>query len=183
MCDREAVIDPTNAIGINKFYTAPNAESAGIDFYVNSGKFATGGGWINDPNGGKGNFGRNARYNKNGKPQGQMVYVYRAMYQGVMADFIIKSNSLSALEFVGATYPISSTLQGKCTIQIMDASTGASLYGDGGATFKAVVLDTNKSSGIGYDLFALTVWDKNGVVYKTVIPTLLSGGNVVIHLK
>jgi hypothetical protein len=52
--------------GTNLWYTAPHAESAGIDFYTNTGRFATGGGWINDPSGGKGNFGFNASYNTSG---------------------------------------------------------------------------------------------------------------------
>lgn len=77
-----------NTGGTNLFYTAPNAQGAGLDFYVNSGQFATGGGWVNDPTGSHGNFGFNARYNSTGWPKGQMVYVYRALYNGVLADFI-----------------------------------------------------------------------------------------------
>jgi hypothetical protein len=76
--------------GTNLFYTAPNAQAAGLDFYVNSGQFATGGGWVNDPTGIHGNFGFNARYNSTGSPKGQMVYVYRALYNGVLADFCKK---------------------------------------------------------------------------------------------
>jgi hypothetical protein len=181
-CVIAKVIAP-NVLGMNKYYIAANAQPAGLDFYLNSGKFANGGGWIMDTKGGKGNFGFTARYNKNGQPQGQMVYIYRGIYNGVAADFIIKSNALTALQFVGTAYPISSTLQGKCTIQVNDTSTGASLFSDGAASFKAVVIDTNKSSGIGFDSFALTVWDKKAVVYKSVPSTLLSGGNVIIHLK
>src|SRR5262249_1931242 len=98
-----------SAGGTNQFYAAGNAEAAGITFSNNTGQFVTGGGWINDPAGGKGNFGFNARYNKSGQPQGQMVYVWRGTYNGVAADYIIKSNSLTALQFVGTTYPISAT--------------------------------------------------------------------------
>jgi hypothetical protein len=169
--------------GANQWYQAPTAEAAGIDFYVNSGKFATGGGWVNDPNGSKGNYGFNARYNNSGKPQGQFVYVYRGTYNGVAADFIIKSNAITALAFVGSNYPITSTLQGKASIQINRASDGAQLSIDGNATFTATVLDSGQSSGIGADSLALIVYDKNGVTYKNVAATLLGGGNVVIHLK
>src|SRR5207248_2224600 len=77
--------------GVNQYYTAPQGEAAGVTFYNNTGQFATGGGWITDPSGSKGNFGFNARYNKNGQPQGQMVYVYRGTYNSTPADFVIKS--------------------------------------------------------------------------------------------
>ena len=50
-----------------------------------------------------GNFGFNARYNKSGQPQGQFVYVWRGTYNGVAADFILKSNALSALGFTQTT--------------------------------------------------------------------------------
>jgi hypothetical protein len=162
---------------------APTGETAGIDFYVNSGQFATGGGWITDPNSGKGNFGFNARYSNSGKPQGQVIYVYRGTYNGVAADVMVKSNALTALQFGGSTSPVSSTLQGKAGIQINRASDGAQLYADGNATFTATVVDSGQSSGIGSDSLALTVYDKNGVVYKSVPTSLLGGGNVVAHLK
>ena len=167
--------------GANQWYTADNAEVAAVTFYENTGQFATGGGWIDDPGGSKGNFGFNARYNKKGQPQGHMVYVYRGSYNGVPADFIIRSNALNALAFGGKTYPIPATLQGKCTIQINRSSDGALLYSDGNAAFQATATDSGQSSGIGSDSFSLTVYDKNGVVYKSVPVTLLQGGNVVVH--
>ncbi len=167
--------------GVNQWYAAENAEAALLTFYENTGQFATGGGWINDSAGGKGNFGFNARANKKGQPQGHMVYVYRGLYNGVPADFIIRSNALNALAFTGKNFPIPATLQGKATIQINRSSDGALLYNEGNAAFQATVVDSGQSSGIGSDSFALTVYDKNGVVYKSVPTTLLQGGNVVIH--
>jgi hypothetical protein len=169
-----------------------------VTFYNNTGQFVTGGGWITDPNGGHGNFGFNARYNKSGQPQGQLVYIYRGLYNGVLADFRIKSNSLVALSFscwnttqnlfapcpASPTYPAKATLNGKSTIQINRASDGYVLYSDGNGTFNATVTDSGESSGIGLDDFQLTVYDKNGVLYKQVgvpTPILLKGGNVVIH--
>ena len=169
--------------GVNLWYVADLAKSAGIAFYDNTGQFATGGGWVMDPNGKKGNFGFNARYNKKGAPQGQMVYVYRGYYNGVLADFIIKSNALGALSFSGTQYPIQATLQGKCNLQINRAGDGVQLWSDGNATFVARIIDSNLSSGIGNDSFELSVWDKNGVPYKMVPKTLLSGGNVVVHSR
>ena len=179
-----AALVANSAGGTNQWYVTDNAAPGGITFYDDVGQFITGGGWINDPNGRKGNFGFNARYNKKGKPQGQMVYVYRGMYDGVQADFIIKSNALDSLSFSGAdTYPISGTLQGKCNLQINRASDGMQLFGEGNATFVAEATDSGKSSGIGFDLFELNVWDKDGNLYKSVPDTLLGGGNVVIHKK
>ncbi|HEX2049213.1 MAG TPA: Ig-like domain-containing protein, partial [Actinomycetota bacterium] len=173
----------SSAGGTNQFYVAPNASSATVVFYNDLGQFVTGGGWIIDPNGRKGNFGFNARYNKNGQPQGQMVYVYRGTYQGVAADYVVKSNSLSALGFSGTTYPITARLQGKATIQINRTSDGAQLWSEGNATFTATATDTGQSSGIGVDSYSLTVTRSNGVVYKNVPNTLLKGGNVVVHAR
>jgi hypothetical protein len=172
-----------SAGGPNQFYTAPAAETAGVDFYVNSGQFATGGGWVNDPSGSHGNFGFNARYNSTGSPKGQMVYIYRALYNGVPADFIIKSNALSALQFTGTTYPISSTLQGKANVQVNRASDGYSLFSAGNYTFSATVTDSGQN-GTGGKQFSLIVYDSSGAPYHSVpAGTPLQGGNVVVHSK
>jgi hypothetical protein len=168
-----------------------------VTFYNNTGQFVTGGGWINDPAGGgngHGNFGFNARFNKSNQPQGQMVYVYRGTYNGVAVDYRIKSNSVTSLGFScwdgtgyatcplgNATFPAKATLEGKSTIQINRASDGYLLYSDGNSTFSATVVDSGQSSGIGSDSYQLTVYDKNGVLYKSVPTALLRGGNVVIH--
>jgi hypothetical protein len=197
----------------NLYYTpGSNAEAAVITFYKNTGQFVTGGGWINDPAGGgngHGNFGFNARFNNNGQPQGQMVYVYRGLYNGVPADYRIKSNSLTLLGFScwnaglvpapgydvcplgNATFPAKANLQGKSTIQINRASDGYVLYSDGNSTFNATVIDSGASSGIGSDRFQLIVYDKNSVIYKQAgdlggpapyfNALTLQGGNVVIH--
>ena len=182
---------------VNAWYQADNASGAVITFYTDTGQFVTGGGWILDPAGGgngKGNFGFNARYNKSGAPQGQMVYVYRGLYNGVMADYRIKSNAVTSLGIScwngsaygpcppgNATFPAKATLQGKSTIQINRASDGYVLFSEGNANFAATVIDSGQSSGIGSDSYALTVYDKNGVLYKSVPTTLLGGGNIVIH--
>ena len=172
-----------NTGGTNMFYTAPNAQAAGLDFYMNSGQFATGGGWVNDPTGNHGNFGFNARYNSTGSPKGQMVYVYRALYNGVLADFIIKSNALTALQFTGSTYPISSTLQGKANVQIDRASDGYALFSAGNYTFSATVIDSGQNGTTGKQ-FSLMVYDATGVPYHSVpAGTALQGGNVFVHSK
>ena len=164
--------------GANQWYTASNAESA-LTFYEPSGQFATGGGWIADPDGSKGNFGFHARYLKNDKAKGGLVYVFRGIYQDEPADFVIKSNAVDALAFSGNTFPIQATLQGKCTIQINRASDGTLLFSDGNATFQASVIDTD---GEG-DAFSMIVYYKSGIRYKDIPMTQLGGGNVVIHSK
>jgi len=172
-----------SAGGTNQFYTAPDAETAGVDFYVNSGQFATGGGWVNDSSGSHGNFGFNARYNSTGSPKGQMVYIYRALYNGVPADFIIKSNALSALQFSGTTYPISSTLQGKANVQVNRASDGYTLFSAGNYTFSSTVTDSGQNGTTGKQ-FSLIVYDSSGAPYHSVpAATALQGGNVVVHSK
>jgi hypothetical protein len=152
-----------------------------VDFYVNSGQFATGGGWVNDPSGSHGNFGFNARYNSVGSPKGQMVYIYRALYNGVLADFIIKSNVVSALQFSGTTYPISSTLQGKANVQVNRASDGYTLFSAGHYTFSLTVTDSGQNGTTGKQ-FSLIVYDSSAVPYYSVpAGTALQGGNVVVH--
>ena len=125
----------------------------------------------------KSNFGFVARYNKKGKPQGQMVYIWPAQYNGVDAIYRIKSNALTGLSFNGATYSISATLAGGANITITDLN-GDLLFGDGNWRFVATVTDANLKTG---DKFAITIWDKQNQLYKTVATTLLAGGNVVIH--
>jgi hypothetical protein len=132
------------------------------------------------------------------------VYVWRGTYNGVAADYVIKSNALDSLGFQcwngtayttcpqgNNTYPAMSTLQGRNTIQINRASDGVSLYSEGSATFNVSVIDSGQSSGIGSDRFTMRVWDRNGVLYRQIgnlngVPpywgmVFLQGGNVVIH--
>ena len=54
-------------------------------------------------------------------------------------------------------------------------------FGRCASAFQATVVDSGQSSGIGADSLALTVYDKNSVLYKQVPESLLQGGNVVIH--
>jgi hypothetical protein len=187
------VDDNVNGVtNVNQWYVAPE-DGTVINFYDNTGKFVTGGGWILDPAGGgngKGNFGFVGRYNKNYQPQGQMVYVFRGTYNGMAASYVIKSNALTALSFtptIGTggveTYPIKATLQGKNNISINRASDGVQLWGEGNATFISTVTDSGQSSGIDSDDFALNVTRSDGSQFKFVATTKLKGGNVVVHMK
>jgi hypothetical protein len=154
-------------------------ETSTVAFYVNSGQFGTGGGWVLDPTGPKGHLSFNARYNKRGSPQGKQNYIWRGTYNGVGADFIIKSTALDALRFTpGTTYPLSATLEGKATLQINRASDGLMLWSEGNATFSATATDAGTS---GTDAFALRVIDKNGVPFKSFEARPLQGGNLVVR--
>ena len=165
--------------GVNPWYAAGDAQAV-LTFYEPSGQFATGGGWIADPDGGKGNFGLTARYLKKGQVQGNLVYIYRGVYNGEAAVFRIKSNALNALAFGGTAYPIAARLQGKATIQINRASDGAQLFSQGNATFLATVVDSNTNPNTA-DTFALVIYDSKGVLFKSVPETLLQGGQVIAH--
>jgi hypothetical protein len=181
----------------NGYYAATPSEFAVLTVVSTTGKFATGGGWIVDPGtGGRGNFGFTARFTKPGTPKGQAVYVWRGQYGGVTADFVVKSNSMTGLSFAdqlgNGTFPWRAVLDGKATIGISRASNGELLYSDGNATFQVVAVDSGQSSGKGVDSYAIRVLDKDGVTIKVVGswtgPTntggvLLSGGNIVVHLK
>ena len=87
----------------NEFFRSPPTDASIVVVYApDPGKFVTGGGWVKDPSylnkpvaisatNDHGNFGFNVRY-KNGKPAGQLVYVFRGM-DGY--TYTVKSNSWS----------------------------------------------------------------------------------------
>ena len=188
----DASIVAGNTGGVNDWYAGPASQGAVITFYTPSGQFVTGGGWMWDPAGGKGNMGFNARLNKSGKPQGQLVYVWRGVYSGpctiagvaqtcanVPVDFVVKSNALTAFGFTNAQ---SATLEGKATLQVNRQSDGATIFSDGGATFSARAYDSGVTTGAG-DTFGLTVYDKNGVMYRSIPATAMQGGNLVVKSR
>jgi hypothetical protein len=170
----------------NGYYTANDAQVAGIAFYTDSGQFATGGGWVPDAGSstGKGTFGFTARYGSNGSPKGQMVYVWRGTYNGVAADFIIKSNALSTLSFskTGAS-SYSATLQGKCSYSVVSEVDGSQLYGEGNDTFSATATDGDNgaSQTSSADSFALTVYQGGNTKLHPMATTALGGGNISAH--
>src|SRR5215212_10047095 len=204
-CVTATLVAGNNNPAVNAWYQA-EPDDATLTFYSNTGKFVTGGGWVVDPTAGSpnrhGNFGFNARTNKNGLPQGQLVYVYRGLYTGpctigktittctdVPVTYVIKSNSITALGFLNLgtpqyPWPIQSRMQGKANIQINRSSDGALLWSEGNANFDSTITDSGQSSGVGSDDFKLTVI-RNGQSepYKFVDTIKLSGGNVVIHIQ
>jgi hypothetical protein len=159
--------------GPNQWYTAADTEAVLI-FYTPSGQSATGGGWINDPDGSKGNLGATARYHKNGRVQGNLVYNYSGMFNGELANFKINSVKLNALTFDSSQSP-TALLQGSAKLTIYRASNGEVLWSDGNATFQATLVDGDE------DALALMAYDMQGVPFKRVPITPLQGGSIVVH--
>jgi hypothetical protein len=167
--------------GVSLFYQA-HAARALITFYQHTHQIVNGLGWITDPNThGRGTFGFNASYATSGTATGALLYHYRSVYHGVLADFIIRSDAITALTFDGSTYPIAATLQGKGTIQVKQASNGALLYSDQRATFTARATDTGTAGKVGPDTFGLTVYSRNGALYATVANSKLAEGVITVQ--
>ncbi|MFZ3168600.1 MAG: choice-of-anchor U domain-containing protein [Candidatus Methanoperedens sp.] len=157
----------------NDYYKPITSTPTPLIVYEPTGQFTTGGGWILDPTGSHGNFGFTAKYNKQGKVQGNSVYVY---HQNGF-DYIVKSNAWIGLAIKGIT----SSFQGKASLQIYDPATGLLQPGSSGNfqfTVEAVDNELSKTP----DTYKITVLDKNGVVYHTATGQL-QGGNIVIHEK
>ena len=170
----------------NQFYRETATEALPVTFYINSGQFVTGGGFVADAlsRNGRGNFGFNARFTKSGKAQGQYVYVYRGTWgaTNIPAVYVVKSNALEGLSFSGTTYPMSATLMGKATVQVNRADNGTSLASEGNVLFTARVTDTNLNDG-KTDSMSLTTDGSSAWTDRTIATTNLSGGNIVIHVK
>jgi hypothetical protein len=168
----------SSAGAVSPFYAAPGTLPIPVAFYENTGQFVTGGGWVDDPSGGKGHFAFNGRPGKR-SPSGQVVYNWLGEHEGQPAMYRIKSNALSGLRFSGRSYPVTATLEGKANLLVTRLSDGAVLYSDGAATMTAGATDTNK--GATPDSFSLSVFAKSGVHLKSVPTVALRGGQVVVH--
>ena len=173
----------------NLFYDAPIDDTGVIAIYQDTGQFATGGGTIPD-GAGKANLGFVARYDRKGKPSGQLVYEYTGMYNGKKATFTIRSSGLTGLAFSGTTYPVSATIAGKASITIVECSLHSHhgfgwrnkvLFSARDWRFAAQATDTQAKPSRGADAFAISIWNKNNELYKSVPATALSCGNITIR--
>ncbi len=160
----------------NNYYRGPTSDPIPLTVYEPTGEFVTGGGWIWDPSGGKGNFGFNVKYTKSGKPQGHSVYVYR---DGEW-DYIVKSNAWIGLAIEeGHAY-----FEAKCVVQKYNPATGELVWAGGNYKFRVDVWDNDSDGGV--DVYQIRVLDKNGVLFHEAgFDPLgeLQGGNIVIHDK
>jgi hypothetical protein len=122
--------------------------------------FVTGGGTIFH-NGVHGTFGFNAKYKKNGAPEGELLYIEC----GPTGSVKLKSTSMQSLSIAGVT----GVIIGKATIN-----------GVGNYTFRATVVDNGEPGS--NDQFGLRVTAPGGAVVPglTFDPIILSGGNIQV---
>ncbi len=157
----------------NDYYKPITSAPTPLTVYEPTGKFTTGGGWILDTVGSHGSFGFTVKYNKQGKVQGNSLYIYRQ--NGL--DYIVKSNAWIGLAIKGIT----SSFQGKASLQIYDPTTGLLQPGSSG-NFQFTVEAVDNELSKTLDTYKITVLDKNGSVYHNATGQL-QGGNIVIHEK
>lgn len=162
------------SIDANDYYSGPTSDPTTLTVYEPTESFVTGGGWIRDPTGSKGNFGFNVKYTKSGKPQGHSIYVYR---QGEW-DYIVKSSAWTGLAIDGNH----AYFEGKCVVQKYNPETGELLWAEGNYQFRVDTWDNTPNGGI--DVYQIRIRDKNGVVYHEAGFSpygYLQGGNVIVH--
>lgn len=148
-----------------------------------------GGGWINDPEGGRGNFGFTSKFLKSGQSQGNNIYIQRkVMDLGAMGivgapsgarpyNVVFKSNAMSAMTTSATTTPKTGSFSGKTSIKAVDRTTGAmyNLSPTVNQSFQVDVTDNDgASAGTSPDMYAFRVWTSTGN-YK-VVGTYSAGG-------
>jgi hypothetical protein len=192
----------------NPYYTAQEDAAAVLVNDPGTGMTA-GGGWLLDPNtGGRVNFGFTAKFLKNGKVQGNSLFIYRvaldlstinpAAPEGVRDySILIKSNAMTGLNIYNcpkdALSGCQATISGKNNIQARDRLTGE-LYDVGGNyQFQVDVTDNREGSSpptAPADLYAIRVWNASGQYYELgdaysdrgalTNPLPISGGNIQV---
>jgi hypothetical protein len=117
--------------------------------------------------------------------QGTDGSVWRGTYNGVAADFIIKSNAPASLVFtVSSASSYTATLQSKCTCSIVSALNGIQLYGERKDTCTATVTDGHNGAGqqnSSSDSFVLLAFQRGSVKLHPISTPPLRGGNDVVH--
>ena len=158
----------------NNYYCGPTSDATALTVYEPTGEFVTGGGWIWDPTGSKGNFGFNARYTKSGRPKGHSLYVYR---EGRW-NYIVKSNAWIGLAIEeGHAY-----FEAKCVVQKYNPETEELVWAEGNYKFRVDAWDNDSDGGV--DIYQIRVLDKDGVLFHEAGFDPfgeLQGGNIVIH--
>ena len=161
----------------NDYYQGPDSDFVVLVIYKPTGDFVTGGGWIEDTEGNKGNFGFNIKYKKNGLPKGQAIYVYR---EGDFI-FIVKANA-----WIGMAIDHDDNhafFEAKCNIKQINSTTGEIVWEKGNYRLRIDVWDHSKDGK--NDVFQIRVYDKIGLVYHEAgfePYGFLQGGNIVIHV-
>ncbi|MHA2211339.1 MAG: PKD domain-containing protein [Candidatus Thorarchaeota archaeon] len=159
----------------NAYYQSAPSEDVIITVYEPTGDFVTGGGWIYDSDGTRGNFGFNVKYKKNGLPKGQFVYIYRTGEY----KFRIKSTAWLGMAIIEDH----SFFEAKCVVEQYDAETDELIWSEGNYIVRVDVWDNTGTEGLE-DVFQLRVYGKQGLVYyeSGFDPYgTLQGGSIVIH--
>ncbi len=163
--------------GVNAYYQSDLFDDVIITVYEPTGDFVTGGGWILDSDGNKGNFGFNVKYKKNGLPKGQFIYVYRT------GDYKFR---IKATAWLGmAIIEDHSFFEAKCVVEQYDAETDELIWSEGNYIFRVDVWD-NAENEDSEDVFQILVYDKQGLVYydSGFEPYgFLQGGSIIIHTE
>jgi hypothetical protein len=148
-----------------------------------------GGGWVNDPEGGRGNFGFTSKFLKSGQAQGNNIYIQRKVMDlaamGIVGapsgarpyNVIFKSNSMAAMTTSATTMPKTGSFSGKTSIKAVDRTTGTmyNLSPTVNQSFQVDVTDNDDAAAATIpDTYALRVWTTTGN-YK-VIGTYSAGG-------
>ena len=166
-------IDPNE----NDYYWGDNLNFFTLIIYEPVGDFVTGGGWIVDANGNKGNFGFNVKYKKNGLPKGQAIYVYR---EGDYI-FIIKANAWVGMAIISEeNYTI---FEAKCNVKQVNAITGEIVWEEG--NYRLIIEAWDHSKDGKGDIIQIRVYDRIGILYSEIgfdPYGYLIGGNIVIHI-
>jgi len=174
--------------------------------------FTAGGGWLIDPNmGSRANFGFSARFLKNGRVQGNSLFVYRVTIDlsTILPDapagereynWIIKSNAMQGLHIYDCDLDTASgckaTITGKNTIQAVDRLTSVPYSIGGNYQFQVDVTDNQEpgaSPGAGPDQYAIRVWSTSGTYYELgdtyddngmlLGPLDIMGGNIQVKAR
>jgi len=173
--------------GSNQYFSAPAGDPAIVTVYQpTTGPWSTGGGWVSDPGATvspanrHGNFGYNVRYGSNNSPKGQAVFAFRGS-DGY--DYVVKSNSWQG---GGLSFSTKGTgFSGKCSVIVIDPTTGLQVSGLGGGNYSFRVDATD--NGTTGDTYAISVYTSTGALWHqagtTATQLLLGGGNIVVHSK
>ena len=161
----------------NHYYHGDPSMPVALIIYEPVGDFVTGGGWIEDANGNKGNFGFNVKYKKNGLPKGQAIFVYKEGEYTV----IVKANAWVGMAIISEdNYTI---FEAKCNVKKVDCSTGEIIWEEG--NYRLIIEAWDHSKDGKGDVIQIRVLDKIGLIfYESGFDPYghLLGGNIVIHI-
>jgi len=145
--------------------------------------FVTGGGWVTDPSqtvspaNRRGNFGFNVHTSAT-SVKGQSVFTFRGA-DGY--DYVVKSNSW---QNGGASIGLSTgSFSGKCSVIVINPTTGLVVTGLGGGNYSYRVDVTHKATTTA--TYAISVYTPLGALWHQAGTTSaqlpLGGGNIVVH--